>query len=434
MEETIYLTKRLIGKEDITFDVNGTNETDNFTTSDGVTKTLTKINASHFPLTQAARGKLKEQNVDSALVSLSNKIENFKVPDVLHDNVVVEFSANDDIDTIQWKINEQIRNLNGYTITFRFPVSLSQNIYESIVWQDFFNGTIIVTGGSTSNKITISDQQNVTSLFKFYRCLCEVQVEHFYLKHNKSTYGILAESTTSLIIRDCYFSGIANAESYAAALVASNAFFVDCEFLNDLNFYPYIRNDYLPLSGGTLTGRLSFLQYGMITSLPSGYMILMPGEDKNTSPNILLRGANTTPSASEVPGEVFIIANNGSKQAKLVLRPDGSFTLNGKTIATSNMLWQCPDYDNPVAVGEVSSYTAPADGWVYFERQQDDDYLTVKVNGSVVVNGGGYSHDRTSGFFPVRHNDVVTFTDTNKEQEPSKDKTGTAIVKFYPNR
>lgn len=238
MAESINLKKRLVGKEDIDFDITGTNETYNFFTADGGQKKLSKINASHFPLTREAREKLNSVNVDEALQVLSDKIENFKASDALSENVTVNFLPEDDAETIQNKINQQKKNLNGFTLTFVFPASLAQNLYSALVWKDFYNGTVVISGEAKNSKIAIYDRQNITSLFKVYRCLCEVRIEYFYFVHQYSEYAVSVESSLAVIIRDCNFSGMENADSYAVNKMVGNAVLIDCELSDDMEFYP----------------------------------------------------------------------------------------------------------------------------------------------------------------------------------------------------
>jgi hypothetical protein len=236
MAETINLKKRLIGREDINFDITGTNETENFFTADGGQKKVSKINASHFPLTRNAREKLNATNVDEALVLLSGKVDDFEAADVLTEDITINFLSEDDIETIQNKINQQKKNLNGHTLTFVFPSYLAQNLYATLEWKDFFNGTVIITGGSSGSRITIYDRQNITSLFRIYRCLCEVRIEYFYFVHQHSPYAVSAESSSAVILKDCFFSGIEDADSYAVRLLASNGELADCQLSNDFDY------------------------------------------------------------------------------------------------------------------------------------------------------------------------------------------------------
>ena len=238
MAESINLKKRLVGKEDIDFDITGTNETYSFFTSDGGQKKLSKINASHFPLTREAREKLNAVNVDEALQVLSDKVENFETSDALSENVTVNFMPEDDAETIQNKINQQKKNLNGFTLTFVFPASLAQNLYSSLVLEGFFYGTVVISGEAKNSRIAIYDRQNITSLFKVYRCLCEVRIEYFYFVHQYSEYAVSVESSPAVIIRDCNFSGMENTDSYAVNKMVGNAVLIDCELSDDMEFYP----------------------------------------------------------------------------------------------------------------------------------------------------------------------------------------------------
>lgn len=238
MAESINLKKRLIGKEDINFDIAGTGETEKFFTSDGGQKVLTKINASHFPLTRSSREKLNATNVDEALNLISDKVDNFEANDALTEDVTVSFLPEDDIETIQNKINQQKKNLNGHTISFLFPVSLAQNLYSTLIWKDFFNGTVIIAGGTDGGRIAIYDKQDINALFKIYRCLCEVRIEYFYFVHQYSDYAISAESSPAVIVKGCQFSGMKNKDSYAVEKITGTAFLLDCELSDDIEFYP----------------------------------------------------------------------------------------------------------------------------------------------------------------------------------------------------
>lgn len=238
MAESISLKKRLIGKEDINFDIAGTGETENFFTSDGGQKVLTKINASHFPLTRASREKLNATNVDEALNLISDKVDNFEANDALTEDVTVSFLPEDDIETIQNKINQQKKNLNGHTMTFLFPVSLAQNLYSTLIWQDFYNGTVVIAGGTDGTRIAIYDKQDINALFKIYRCQCEVRIEYFHFVHQYSIYAVSAESSSAVILKGCQFSGMQKTDSYAVDKSTGTAFLFDCEFFEDIEFYP----------------------------------------------------------------------------------------------------------------------------------------------------------------------------------------------------
>ena len=71
--------KRLIGKEDINFDANGSSDTFTITDSQGNTLQLSKLNSSHIPILTALRAKFSTAtNVETALdelIELYNAIE-----------------------------------------------------------------------------------------------------------------------------------------------------------------------------------------------------------------------------------------------------------------------------------------------------------------------------------------------------------------------
>jgi hypothetical protein len=238
MAETINLKKRLIGKEDIDFDITGTNEQENFFTADGGAKQLSKLNASHIPLLQETRSKVNAVNVDDALAKISEKIDNFEASDVLGEDLTINFLPEDDTETIQLKINQQKKNLNGHTLTFLFPASLQQNLYSTLEWNDFYNGTVVIAGGREDSRIAIYDNLNINSLFRFYRCQCEVIIRYFYFVHQYSPYAISAESSSAVIVEKCNFAGITGEDSYAVNKNAANAVLLDCELSEDIEFYP----------------------------------------------------------------------------------------------------------------------------------------------------------------------------------------------------
>lgn len=242
MAQTINLKKRLIGKEDINFDITGTGEVENIFTSDGNRKTLSKLNASHVPLLQGTRNKVNAVNVDDALNKLSDKIDNFEAQDVLTDDLVIEFLPEDDTETIQNTINQQKKNLNSHTLTFLFPPALQQNLYATLEWKDFYNGTVVIAGGSEDGKIAVYDRQDINSLFRILRCQCEVKLRYFYFVHQYSLYAVSAESSTAVIFEKCLFSGMAKTDSYAVNKIAANAILIDCELNDDKEFFPEEQN------------------------------------------------------------------------------------------------------------------------------------------------------------------------------------------------
>jgi hypothetical protein len=333
MAESISLKKRLIGKEDINFDIAGTGETENFFTSDGGQKVLTKINASHFPLTRSSREKLNATNVDEALNLISDKVDNFEANDALTEDVTVSFLQEDDIETIQNKINQQKKNLNGHTISFLFPVSLAQNLYSTLIWQDFYNGTVVIAGGTDGSRIAIYDKQDINALFKIYRCQCEVRIEYFHFVHQYSIYAVSAESSSAVILKGCQFSGMAGASSAAVHHINSSHTFIGCEFYEDEKSDPA---GYLPLTGGTMTGDIVFGSGNSIKLDDNTKNLnLFAGTSWQDSSHIIIRGANLPQDDPnyDARGQVLLVAcREDGEQSRLYLLPDGTMRLNEKQV------------------------------------------------------------------------------------------------------
>lgn len=337
MAESINLKKRLIGKEDINFDIAGTGETEKFFTSDGGQKVLTKINASHFPLTRSSREKLNATNVDEALNLISDKVDNFEANDALTEDVTVSFLPEDDnIETIQNKINQQKKNLNGHTISFLFPVSLAQNLYSTLIWKDFYNGTVIIAGGTDGGRVAIYDKQDINALFKIYRCQCEVRIEYFHFVHQYSIYAVSAESSSAVILKGCQFSGMAGASSAAVHHINSSHAFIGCEFYEDEKSDPAGLDAYLPLTGGTMTGDIVFAGGNTIKLYDNTKDLnLIAGTRWQDSSHIVIRGANLPqddPNYDARGHIVFLACGEDGVNSRLWLNPNGDLKLNNKQV------------------------------------------------------------------------------------------------------
>ena len=178
-------------------------------------------------------------------------------------------------------------------------------------------------------------------------------------------------------------------------------------------------------SGGTLTGSITFSAGDILNADTKRSFAVYGGTSYTTGPSLIFYGKDYPTSGYK--GVIVLSAHDGSRYVTLACRPDGTMTWNSKDITLGY-----PNYSAGVAVGTVSTYTATADGWVQVTKQQEATYITVKVNGAIVVNGGGSSHDRTSGIFPVKKGDVVTIFKSDLNQTSLT--AVTATVTFYPNR
>lgn len=68
----IKITKRLIGRQDIAFDTAGSNESFQFAGTSGRQVSVTKLNASHIPVTKTIRETISGVTIEDALIALYN--------------------------------------------------------------------------------------------------------------------------------------------------------------------------------------------------------------------------------------------------------------------------------------------------------------------------------------------------------------------------
>lgn len=411
MAETINIKKRLIGKEDINFDVTGLNERANFITPSGEEKVLTKVNASHIPLTQNTRNEVNAFNVDEALVNLQGKVDSFTAVDVLDRDITIEFSPEDSIDVIQNKINQQKKNLNGHVLSFVFPAAIQQNLYFPIEWQDFFNGSLVISGTSTESRVAVYDRQDINRLFRIYRCQCEVRIQYFHFIHQYSHYGVAAEAAPSVFITECSFTGMQNASSYAVLKNVANIVLAGCSLSNDDEFYSTEIPDtsmykYLKKDGDKMNGLLDAAA-GISTPTLGGsdnasMLQLFAGKNINDGAGLLLYKT-----ASEAPATFVLFSGTGEAQKLLTGHPDGRLLWLGKDITLG-----FPYYDAGVGFSLTNNgFTAPSDGWIYAAGVvQGNGWWYFNVNGKTVGNAGhGNGYDfGCSIFVPVKSGDVFT--------------------------
>ena len=89
-----------------------------------------------------------------------------------------------------------------------------------------------------------------------------------------------------------------------------------------------------------------------------------------------------------------------------------------------------PNYAAQVYVGNINTYTATQDGWIFAVKRVDASYWMIKINGERVFSSGGSSYDVGSCFLPVKKGDVVK-SYNNWEGDPA---AMVAYMHFYPNR
>ena len=257
------LKKRLIGTDDIAFDDAGTGVKDSYVSKDGKEYKVKRLNASDIPVTAERRNQYNgASNIDTALKRVKEQVDSFKSEDFMQSDKTIQFGAEETIEEIKYKINSEKKNLGGFTLEFVFPESLDQKLSETLVFEDFFNGTLIIRGGSETLLSGIYDLADIGSLFEVRNCLCSVEISNFTFVHQFSKYGIYLRGSLYIFIKNCTFTG--NGESTGVLFDGSDGKFDNCIFYDDTDMevtgavVNKLRSEssekYLPLAGGEMTG------------------------------------------------------------------------------------------------------------------------------------------------------------------------------------
>ena len=149
------------------------------------------------------------------------------------------------------------------------------------------------------------------------------------------------------------------------------------------------------------------------------------GTASNNGAYLVLRGKDNS-AGGHTPGE-FVVATCEIDNETNVLRggSDGKLTWKNKDITLGY-----PNYSAGVSLGNVSSYTATADGWIFATGRREDKYWNLRVGGARVFETGGSSWDAGSCLIPIKKGDVV-------KTYNGRDEATTAFavdMVFYPNR
>lgn len=335
------LTKRLIGKEDIAFDVSGINAQDSYVLPDGRTQKVTKINAKNIPLTQDTRNKLNgATNLEEAIIAVKNKQDSFVAEDIMTANTTVTFSASDTIANINNKIKQQKLNLGGFTLTFVFPQGIAQKLNTPISFEKFFNGKLIIKGESESSLSQIFDLTSLSACFRIIDCVCNVEIQNFSFTCQYSTYAIELIRSLFVYITNCTFSGNKNN-------IAIRYFYTEGNYHSNCSFYSisktYIETNgnqkFLPLTGGTLTGNLSFNQtYPNIgPTSNTDYLALDGGRGFNKGGAIRLIGSSCTyPDYEYLQGGVLIQSSDGTATKQQLRLTKDNVTINNDPVITAS--------------------------------------------------------------------------------------------------
>lgn len=127
----------------------------------------------------------------------------------------------------------------------------------------------------------------------------------------------------------------------------------------------YLANNYLPLSGGTMSGQITFgyAGYYLARSVNNGSISMFGGTSATGGASVYLFGKDESRA-----GQFWLTAWNGTTQGKLVGEADGTLVWNGQPIQTSSDKRLKQDF------ADVPAYVLEAWGkveWKQFKYKDD---------------------------------------------------------------
>jgi len=228
---------RLFGKEDIDFDTEGTGAQTEYTDLDGNTHPVTKLNASHIPITHSARIATEgATNVDDAVKELSKEIRDLAGQNGIgqsEDRTIVLAEQ----DSRQGQINEPFRNLGGHTLTFKFPEEGDVNVaLAPLEFQGFYNGVLVIdlNGCDIHDNGTFSPE----GVLRIKNCHCHVRIigdgrsssGYGKIIFTDNHYGIAVIESPSCSVEHMAFESSSTADDFALYTESGNAYFTSCTF------------------------------------------------------------------------------------------------------------------------------------------------------------------------------------------------------------
>ena len=295
------IKKRLIGVEDIAFDASGNGGKDSYVLSDGKNINVKRLNASYIPLTAELREKLTgAENIEDGLRKINDSIPDVTLINTLTEDVYVEFPSDATDEDINDTIKKQIKNLGGHTISFRFPNVSTLDIYQPLLWEGFYNGTVFID----CYEPDLYDGAAISGLFEFRNCSALIKIFSGAFHHTRSRYAINAYATPNIEVESCSFYGMETKESYAFGLTLSNVTFESNSFYYDApaEILDVVGDSFRKLSDELETGKLIFKEdskdaANIVTR--GNRLILSGGETETRGGNLRLYGENYEYNGSE---------------------------------------------------------------------------------------------------------------------------------------
>lgn len=231
--DKIRLVKRPGGVEDIAFDVTGNNVVDKYFGNDRMLE-IRRINSSHVPVDSntALNYSMTRGSVSDVLNGIHDRIMNINeninnVASMTEDRELF-FRQNTVVSERNQMIGQQIRNLGGHTLTFKFPESIDITHSDPLVFDGFYNGFLVVDG----QNIVLSDSTDIGQLMEFVDCHCHVLVRNITLEHVNSSYGVKTTRCPSVDFSNVAFVG-GLSESTGVFYLNSNGVVNSCSVQND---------------------------------------------------------------------------------------------------------------------------------------------------------------------------------------------------------
>lgn len=226
----ITVKKRLAGVEDISWDVNNSNEKTSFYDSNQALRQLTKVNTRHIPADPATKAAFGGAvTLDGVLSKIKEDLAAAGAMVVLDQDTIVSFVAGSNESEKQALIDSQVKNLGGHTLTFEFPAGINLTHSERLVFSGFTNGTLVIDG----QDIQVQDGAAITSsLFLVSDCLCKVKFKNIKIKHALSAYGIEAVRCQDVSCNSVSFTG-GGSGYYSVHYDMSNGKLDNCQHMTE---------------------------------------------------------------------------------------------------------------------------------------------------------------------------------------------------------
>ena len=177
------------------------------------------------------------ENVNDASADLAEQIKDVaqQQATAMTEDTVIDLTSPDGRQTL---IDAQLKNLGGYTLTFRFPDGVPvQVVSQPLLFTGFYNGTLIVdlTGGSISDNGALENGSvlrlvNCKSAVRIVKNLRNPTQGEGVISFTSNPYGMALVHVPDCDIENIAFSGTNEATCYAVLASVSNASFVDCSF------------------------------------------------------------------------------------------------------------------------------------------------------------------------------------------------------------